>query len=84
METWKLDNQDVPVYTVGSNDAETIVIVVHDIFNLHEGRVKACCDFLADNGCKVYLPDWHLGEDMVRDANFMENFTKWLAKHPVD
>ena len=48
METWNLDGKDIAVYTVGPVDAKSQVLVVHDVFSLHEGRAKACCDFLAD------------------------------------
>ena len=48
METWKLDGKDIAVYAVGPTDAKMTVLVVGDIFSMHEGRAKACCDFLAD------------------------------------
>jgi len=71
METWTLDGKEIPTYTVGPTDANLTVIIVHDIFSMHEGRVKANCDFLAELGYRVVLPDWHKGDSMVHDANFM-------------
>ena len=67
METWHLDGKDIPTYTVGAADSKTVVVFVHDIFNCNEGRVKACCDFLAENGCRVVFPDWNKGDSMVKD-----------------
>ena len=48
METWTLDGKEIPTYTVGPTDAKLTVICVHDIFSMHEGRVKANCDYLAE------------------------------------
>ena len=84
METWHLDGQDVPTYVVGAADSKTVVVFVHDIFSPNEGRAKALCDFLADNGCRVVFPDWHKGDYMVKEGNFMQNYGIWSKKHPVD
>ena len=59
METWNLAGKDLATYTVGPADAKRIVLAVHDIFSMHDGRAKACCDFLADQGYRVVFPDWH-------------------------
>ena len=48
METWALDGKEIPTYTVGPTDTKLTVIFVHDIFSMHEGRVKANCDYLAE------------------------------------
>jgi dienelactone hydrolase len=40
------------------------IIFVGDIFSIHEGRKKACCDFLAEQGYRVVLPDFHKGDSL--------------------
>ena len=84
METWNLNGKDVETYTVGDKESNTVVIFVHDIFGIHEGRVKACCDFLAENGCRVIFPDWHMGDDLVITEDFMSKFKDWADRHPLD
>ena len=59
METWKLNGKDISVYTVGPLDSKMILMCVTDIFSMNETRVKACCDFLADNGFRIVFPDLH-------------------------
>jgi len=48
METWTLDGKELPTYITGPADAKITILAVHDIFNMNETRVKACCDYLAD------------------------------------
>jgi dienelactone hydrolase len=87
METWILDGYDVPVYVVGPADAKTTVVFIHDIFSIHEGRVKALCDFLAELGYRVVFPDWHKGDslDHAEDRESrMLKFGAWITAHPVD
>lgn len=84
METWQLDGKEIPTYTVGPTDAKMTVIFVHDIFGMHEGRVKALCDFLAEKGYRVVFPDWHKGDSIVFGSDFMSQIGTWLGNHPTD
>ena len=83
-ETWHLDGKDIPVYTVGPSDAALTVVFVHDIFSMHEGRVKSHCDFLAELGYRVVFPDWHKGDSLEQGPDFMTKIGAWLGNHPVD
>ena len=71
METWHLDGKDIPTYTVGPADSNFTVFFVHDIFGMHEGRVKALCDYLAERGYRVVFPDWHKGDSIGFGTDFM-------------
>ncbi len=48
MQTWTLDGKSIQVYTVGPYGADMTIVVAGDIFSMHVGRAKACCDFLAE------------------------------------
>jgi dienelactone hydrolase len=84
METWALDGKEIPTYTVGPTDTKLTVIFVHDIFSMHEGRVKALCDYLAEIGCRVVFPDWHKGDSIPQEPDYMEKTGAWLAEHQID
>ncbi len=84
MVSWNLAGNEVDVYLVGPSVATTTVVFVHDVFSMHEGRVKGCCDFLADLGYRVIFPDLHKGDSLVRDDNVMQKIGAWFEAHPVD
>ncbi len=68
---------------MGSAESKTTVVVVNDIFSMHEGRCKACCDLLAEHGFRVVFPDLHKGDSIVKNENFREMIGSWLQQHPV-
>jgi dienelactone hydrolase len=84
MEKWTLAGNEIDVYTVGPADAHTTVVAVVDIFGIHEGRIKGCCDFLAERGHRVILPDFHKGDSIVMEDGFMAKLGDWLGAHPID
>ena len=47
-EKHTLAGNEVDVYFVGPHDANMTLVLIGDVFSIHEGRIKACCDFLAD------------------------------------
>ncbi len=84
MQTWTLDGKEIQVYTVGPYGANMTVVVVGDIFSMHVGRAKACCDFLAQQGFRVVFPDLHKGDPVANECCFYLKLTAWFEKHPVD
>ena len=83
MEKWTLHGNMVDVYIVGPADAHTTIIAIPDIFSIHEGRIKGCCDFLAEQGHRVILADYHKGDSIVMDDGFWSKFAPWIASHPI-
>ena len=80
---WTLAGNEVDVYIVGPADAHTTVIAIGDLFSIHEGRIKGCCDFLAERGHRVVLPDFHKGDPVVMEDGFWAKLGVWQVAHPV-
>jgi len=52
---------DLPIYTVGSAECRKAVIVGYDIYGFDAGRTREVCDYIADAGYYVLLPDFMRG-----------------------
>jgi dienelactone hydrolase len=79
MECWKLDGKWIPTYTVGPADSKWTVVFVHDVFSMHEGRVKALADYLGERGYRVVFPDWHKGHDLEYEPDYAKKKGGWMA-----
>jgi dienelactone hydrolase len=68
---------DLPLYTVGAEDAKHAVIVSYDIYGFNGGRIRNICDQIANCGYRVVLPDFFRGDCWTTERNTTEPDEKW-------
>ena len=72
---------DLEIYRVGSGSK--CIIWNYDIFGFSGGRTRQMCDFMADAGYLVLMPDYYRGEfcDPAKEGDrvvkFLQDKTKW-------
>ena len=72
---------DLEIYHVGSGSK--CIIWNYDIFGFQGGRTRQMCDFMADAGYLVIMPDYYRGEmcdpskEGDRVVKFLQDKTKW-------
>jgi len=72
---------DLEIYRVGSSSK--CIIWCYDVFGFKGGRTRQMCDFLAENGYLVIMPDFYRGDmcdpaaEPDRIGGFIKDVTKW-------
>ena len=73
--------EDLDIYHVGQGSK--CIIWNYDVFGFKGGRTRQMCDFLAENGYLVVMPDYYRGElcdpgkEGDRIVGFIQEKTKW-------
>ncbi|CDH49969.1 dienelactone hydrolase family protein [Lichtheimia corymbifera JMRC:FSU:9682] len=77
----KVGADELPVYVVGPKDAKKAILVIYDIFGLHN-NTKQFCDILAKEcGYKVVMPDFFRGEPWTDEKmGDMQALIAWIGK----
>ncbi|ORY97565.1 Alpha/Beta hydrolase protein [Syncephalastrum racemosum] len=73
---------DLPFYVVGSEDAKISIILIYDVFGLHD-NTKQFCDLLAKyGGYRVVMPDFFRGEPLTEEkmAGGKEAIVAWISR----
>ncbi|KAG2227850.1 hypothetical protein INT45_002088 [Circinella minor] len=72
---------ELPTYIVGPKDAKKAIVVLYDIFGLHN-NTKQFCDVLANNcGYKVVMPDFFRGEPYKHEwMGDVDRLMTWIHK----
>ncbi|KAG1057652.1 hypothetical protein G6F43_000508 [Rhizopus delemar] len=71
---------DLPMYTVGPKDAKKAVLVIYDIYAMHN-NTKQFCDILAKHcGWRVVMPDFFRGDDAHGKMDSTDTLLAWLGK----
>ncbi|CEG70192.1 hypothetical protein RMATCC62417_06134 [Rhizopus microsporus] len=74
---------DLPLYTVGPKDAKKAVLVIYDIYALHN-NTKQFCDILAKQcGWRVVMPDFFRGDDggrFFQNGFDREGLMAWIGQ----
>jgi len=77
---------DLDIYRVG--ESSKCIIWCYDVFGFKGGRTRQMCDFLADSGYMVIMPDFYRGEmcepTEERIASFIKEKTQWQTSLKVD
>jgi len=71
---------DVYVSGEGKNGAGLLVNV--EVFGIKTGDLVEFCDYFADAGFLVVMPDWHRGGYMTTFPTDFSQFTAWAGKFP--
>jgi len=72
---------DLPIYLVGSG--EKCIVWNYDIFGFDTGRTRQLCDYFANQGYMVVLPDYYRGELFVPGNpgifDFLKRVSNWTS-----
>jgi len=80
--------EDLDIYHVGQGSK--CIIWNYDVFGFKGGRSRQMCDFLAEAGYLVLMPDYYRGSlcDPTKDGDklpgFLKDQTKWESNLKVD
>jgi len=75
---------DLPVYTIGTGPK--VIVVAHDIYGFDGGRTKLICDQLANEGYRIYLPDFYRGKmlDPYDKATTTQVLAEFVQKYSMN
>jgi len=72
---------DLDIYRVGSSSNGKCIVWCYDVFGFKGGRTRQMCDFLADAGYLVIMPDFYRGDmcepTEARIGTFIKEVTNW-------